>query len=755
MCGTQEVSRAAPSPASPPQANAETDPFGPGTTGAVSFPERVDGMYSYTDTLASLKATVNGTELGFSYPPALAPFTGPLGSSFPPSVGYVVDLPCNASRAAAILGQLRRDAWIGPATRGLFLSFTMYNPNVNLFGYAQLLVELSPSGVAAANIAFRPMRLPGQAYKDPSAFDDLWLRALLGLVTAVYFVRLYLAVRSFGASVWDLVDLVNLAIVLASLAVRALWFTSAYISRAPEYLNNTDFINFEGLGWLMNVERAANGFNLLLSFFKFFKFLRVDIRLSVVLAILSTGATGYLSYAVTLVIFMFGFAVMGMLTFGQTLSAFSTVSDGFISLLNLLVGNVGYIVTFDKSPENPAFEDGFRALSTAGLSSTTFFGSAIGFYTVFNLLFIVLLGFMLAVIAIVSYRQVRRVVVLEQELARNRRQLKRISNMRKGKSLSERFVAEAERFMRYNEGQRVVSRIAGDPYLQRDGYMTYHGLVQAVKEVAAPSRVQSLVDRILDVERVSLSRVADVLALFDTPRVQEEQRKEREEMNRRAALMGGGGGQGRSGAAGEAANGQDPAEAGMGGTKSDSSDDEGEAKADAIDWDDRGPGGADVGPDTATQRLLDAGPRDTVQEDDVGVALLEMGAGSEAGDDGSSSDEDEDEEVGIVYGPDTPMGRIRWARDLRSGHLLHSMVYVLLWSMRERSQQLEERLETLYARQRRLLDRVRTHALPPCYVRPLPPSARCALTCGTSTPARRSGWRSAYRSCRTRSLGSR
>jgi hypothetical protein len=48
------------------------------------------------------------------------------------------------SQIIANLSELERASWIDKQTRAVFLTFNLYNPNVNLFTYCSLLLEIVP-----------------------------------------------------------------------------------------------------------------------------------------------------------------------------------------------------------------------------------------------------------------------------------------------------------------------------------------------------------------------------------------------------------------------------------------------------------------------------------------------------------------------------------------------------------------------------------------------------------------------------------
>lgn len=48
--------------------------------------------------------------------------------------GFVATLPKDYAAAQALVASLKRNLWIDRATRAVFLDFTVYNANINVFG---------------------------------------------------------------------------------------------------------------------------------------------------------------------------------------------------------------------------------------------------------------------------------------------------------------------------------------------------------------------------------------------------------------------------------------------------------------------------------------------------------------------------------------------------------------------------------------------------------------------------------------------
>jgi hypothetical protein len=73
--------------------------------------------------------------------------------------GYVQDLTPNYDSAKAELNDLNANLWIDRGTRVVFLDFTVYNANINLFCQILLMVEFPASGGAVPSSTFSTVKL--------------------------------------------------------------------------------------------------------------------------------------------------------------------------------------------------------------------------------------------------------------------------------------------------------------------------------------------------------------------------------------------------------------------------------------------------------------------------------------------------------------------------------------------------------------------------------------------------------------------
>jgi hypothetical protein len=78
-----------------------------------------------------------------------------------PSGGYIYEFRGRLANVRANLSQLHQHSWIDSQTRAVFIQFTLYNPNVELFTSVILLVEFLSTGGAHPYYRFEPISFVG------------------------------------------------------------------------------------------------------------------------------------------------------------------------------------------------------------------------------------------------------------------------------------------------------------------------------------------------------------------------------------------------------------------------------------------------------------------------------------------------------------------------------------------------------------------------------------------------------------------
>ena len=72
--------------------------------------------------------------------------------------GYTFTFLRTAAKTEALLRELEEKRWLDPRTRAVFLEFTLYNANVNLFASVIMLLEFMDTGAAISKTEVKVCR---------------------------------------------------------------------------------------------------------------------------------------------------------------------------------------------------------------------------------------------------------------------------------------------------------------------------------------------------------------------------------------------------------------------------------------------------------------------------------------------------------------------------------------------------------------------------------------------------------------------
>ena len=120
--------------------------------------------------------------------------------------GYVYRLNSNSTTIQNELSTLQQLSWLDKRTRAIFIEFTLFNPNVNLFTFCTLLIEIIPSGNVITSVQFISMNLWSPAREVAiTSCVAVYIVIILVLMTEELSQIKHLGFRYF-AQFWPLID---------------------------------------------------------------------------------------------------------------------------------------------------------------------------------------------------------------------------------------------------------------------------------------------------------------------------------------------------------------------------------------------------------------------------------------------------------------------------------------------------------------------------------------------------------------------
>lgn len=156
-------------------------------------------------------------------------FPGQL-STYSGEGGYIVKLSLNKTIAIQTIEKLKENLWIDRGTRAVFIDFTTYNPNINLYVVTKLIAEFPATGGMFTSWQFRTLNL---LENSSQAQIGLYICFIMFLFFIIYYlIEEFFEIKALGfipylqSSGWNYLDLF---IILISIALVFFLICRQYI----------------------------------------------------------------------------------------------------------------------------------------------------------------------------------------------------------------------------------------------------------------------------------------------------------------------------------------------------------------------------------------------------------------------------------------------------------------------------------------------------------------------------------------------
>ncbi|GFO38752.1 polycystic kidney disease protein 1-like 2 [Plakobranchus ocellatus] len=255
--------------------------------------------------------------------------------------GYVVPLEGSKEDLQAKMEQLERENWIDKYTRAVFVEFTVYNAQVNLFAISTILCEFDPSGGTVLSFRFEPaMLLP---YMSDAMLFQIVCEIAYMVFTLFFIIR---EIKSFiksrmayFKSFWNLVEIGIIAMSIASIVIffYRMVVTNG-LTKDFKSTNGNGYIKFQYVGYWNEIFSYMIGFLVFFATLKFLKLLRFNRKISMLSATLRHAAKSLLHFGVIFFIVFLAFSQLFYLTYMHVDVDYSTFISSVVATILMMMG---------------------------------------------------------------------------------------------------------------------------------------------------------------------------------------------------------------------------------------------------------------------------------------------------------------------------------------------------------------------------------------------------------------------------------
>lgn len=266
--------------------------------------------------------------------------------------GYYQDLSRTKEESAIQLQFLKDHLWLDRGTRAVFLDFSVYNGNINLFCIARLLVEFPATGGVVTSWQFQTVRL----IRYVSSWDYFvgLCEVAFCLFILYYVVEEVLEIRihrlHYFKSLWNCLDVLIVALSVVAIIMNIT--RTAMVGNLLKGLleNHSAHPSFESLA---NLQVQFNNVAAVIVFFswvKLFKFINFNKTMSQLSSTMSRCAKDLVGFAIMFFIIFLAYAQLAYLVFGTQVNDFSTFQASIFTQFRIILGDFEFSEIEEANP---------------------------------------------------------------------------------------------------------------------------------------------------------------------------------------------------------------------------------------------------------------------------------------------------------------------------------------------------------------------------------------------------------------------
>ena len=255
-------------------------------------------------------------------------------------IGFVADLGHNETLAMNMTAYLQDNDWLDRYTRAIFLEFTTYNPNVNMFCLITLVSEIIPTGAYYQFNKVYPVRL--YRYYGPNLLAIMVLEIILMTFLLYFAYREFKKWRREGKLYWkDPWTYMELLVLASCFSTIGLYFARMVATNYSIGLMRDDpesFVSFHYAAALDQWSTFTLGMAVFLSFLKTLSLLRFNRRMSFISQTLKICYKPLASFFLVYLVVFLAYASFGFLVFGKIATDYHTFQSSMANILGMTLG---------------------------------------------------------------------------------------------------------------------------------------------------------------------------------------------------------------------------------------------------------------------------------------------------------------------------------------------------------------------------------------------------------------------------------
>ena len=250
--------------------------------------------------------------------------------------GYVFNLTGSLNELQSNLILLQKLNWIDRQTRAIFIQFLLFNPNVNMFAYLNILFEILPSGNMINSIQIDTIKLFSNTKSTSILLIIYFILICLMLIKEIPIMNKMK--WKYLIQFWKLVNLLIISFSIASFAVSFNFYYNQqkyldFISQSQGY----SYINFQGLTISNNLLIILLALTCFFSSIKFIRLFRFSKKIIFFSKVFKNCLNNMANFSFIFLVFLFAFIQIMYLSFNDQVKDFKSFTTSMMTVFNILI----------------------------------------------------------------------------------------------------------------------------------------------------------------------------------------------------------------------------------------------------------------------------------------------------------------------------------------------------------------------------------------------------------------------------------
>nr|XP_012802956.2 polycystic kidney disease 2-like 2 protein isoform X1 [Jaculus jaculus] len=260
------------------------------------------------------------------------------------SGGYIFTLSKSKSQTKTKFADLQLNSWITRGTRVVFIDFSLYNANVNLFCIIRLVAEFPATGGIITSWQFYSVKL--LRYVSYYDYFIASCEIIFCIFLFVFTIQELKKVNEFRSayfkSIWNWLELLLLLLCFVAISFYIYCNLQNFIFLGQLLKSTEKYPDFYLLAYWQIYYNNILAVTIFFAWIKIFKFISFNKTMSQLSSTLSRCMKDIVGFAIMFFIIFFAYAQLGFLVFGSQVDDFSTFQNSIFTQFRIVLGDFNF-----------------------------------------------------------------------------------------------------------------------------------------------------------------------------------------------------------------------------------------------------------------------------------------------------------------------------------------------------------------------------------------------------------------------------